>query len=146
MSIAFVVLLSINMFYVNKRENYSEKMKSMLLKHNTIKVCDVFSFKFEKAFIFDDPYISGDGFAKRYGLDISIQQVDSGVTESTQRIVFVDEDGLYVYEFKCNVEDITISELGMIIYPETKICLLSSDINNAMIVYFESSEYYNDQD
>lgn len=145
-AITLVVLISVNIFCINKGSNYAEKMKSMLLKHNTIKVSDVFSFEFEKAFIFDDPYISGDGFAEKYGFDISIHQVDAGVTEGIQRIVFVDKDDSYVYEFKCNIENIKISELGMIIYPETPISLLSHEINNTMIVHFESSEYYNNQD
>lgn len=142
--VAFLTFVILNVFCTNKKENYSEKLKNMLSEQKTIKVSDVFPFEFEKAYVFDDPYISGDGFSKKYSLDISIQQVDSGVTESIQRIVFVDENGSYVYEFNCDIEDIIISELGVVIYPETSICLLSSTENGDMIIRFDSLEYYDE--
>lgn len=115
--IAFVLLFSIVLVIIysttlKKEKNYSVKLISVLNEQQEAKVQDVFLFEFARAYVFDDPYISGEGFAKKYNLNISINKVQSGVSENIQRIVFVDELGDFVYEFKCNNSEIFFWKKG----------------------------------
>ena len=125
-----------------KDEDYSAKLSFVLNKQENITVQDIFSFKFERAYILNDCYISGEGFTKRYSLDISINEVKSGVSENIQRIVFVDELGAFVYEFKCDKSEVLLPEEGIIIYPETTIVRESSVQDKPLIISFQSLEHY----
>ena len=136
---AFVIVINISQ---TKETNYTEKLISVFDKHEKSAVKDIFSFEFERAYIFNDCYISGDGFATRYNLDISIPQVNSGTSENIQRIVFVDEQGKFVYEFKCDINDVVIEKKGIIIYPETIIERTSSAQNSQLTLNFNSTEHY----
>ena len=108
-----------------------------------VNIKNIFSFEFDRAYIFDDCYISGEGFAKRYHLDISIDQVKNGVSENVQRIVFVNQSGDFVYEFRCDIGEVILQEQGMIIYPDTKIEIKSNTKEKPVIICFQSLEYYN---
>lgn len=136
-----LLILSSILFFqcCKKTENYSEKIISAFHKQETINVQDIFSFDFHHAYVLDDPYISGEGFAKRHNLDISIEQVESGVSENIGRIVFVDGEGHYVYEFKYDTNKLAVLDEGCIIYPETVIEKVSSE--NLLTVNFHSSEF-----
>lgn len=137
-----IVLVMIYNITLNKEENYNAKLISVLSEQEDTTVQDVFSFKFERAYVFNDCYISGEGFAKRYNLDISINQVESGVSENIQRVVFVDEFGDFVYEFMCDNNEVILSEKGMVIYPETIIERMSHIQEKPLIVSFQSFERY----
>lgn len=137
-----IVLVMIYNITLNKEENYNAKLISVLSEQEDTTVQDVFSFKFERAYVFNDCYISGEGFAKRYNLDISINQVESGVSENIQRVVFVDEFGDFVYEFMCDNSEVILSEKGMVIYPETIIERMSHIQEKPLIVSFQSFERY----
>ncbi len=105
---------------------------------------DIFSFEFDRAYVFNftDGYIDGEGFAKKYNLDISITQVEAGQTDNVQRIVFVDEFGSFVYEFQCVTDDVSFIESGgVIIYPETIIERTAFE-EEQLTIRFESSERY----
>ena len=138
-SIVIVIIYSITL---KKEEDYSAKLISVLNEQEETTVQDVFSFKFERAYVFNDCYISGEGFAKKYNLDISINEVKSGVSENIQRIVFVDESGDFVYEFMCDNSEVILLEKGMIIYPETIIERKSSIQEKTLIISFQSLEHY----
>lgn len=138
-SIVLVIIYSITL---RKEEDYRAKLISVLNEQEETTVQDVFSFKFERAYVFNDCYISGEGFAKRYNLDISINEVKSGVSENVQRIVFVDELGAFVYEFKCDNSEVILLEKGMVIYPETIIERKSSIQEKTLIINFQSLEHY----
>ena len=138
-SIVIVIIYSITL---KKQEDYSAKLMSVLNEQEEATVKDVFLFKFERAYIFNDCYVSGEGFAKRYNLDISINEVKSGVSENVQRIVFVDELGAFVYEFQCDNSEVILLEKGMIIYPETIIERKSSIQEKTLIISFHSLERY----
>lgn len=125
-----------------KEKDYSSNLVSALKEHEAITVQDIFPFEFKRAYVFNDCYISGEGFSKRYSLDISIAQVKSGVSESIQRIVFVNEEGFFVHEFKCDSSEIVVSEKGIVIYPETVIERKSSTQEKPLVIYFNSSERY----
>lgn len=128
---------------LKRGKNYDDtKFISILNKQEVATVQDVFSFKFERAYVFNDCYISGEGFAKRYNLNISIEQVKSGTSENIQRIIFVDEFGAFVYEFKCDISEVILLEKGMVIYPETIIERKSSIQEKPLIISFQSSHYY----
>ena len=139
LSIVLVVIYSITL---KKEEDYSDKLISVLDEQEKTTVQDVFSFKFERAYVFTDCYISGEGFAKRYNLDISINEVQSGASENIQRIVFVDELGTFIYEFKCDNSEVILQEKGMVIYPETTIERKSSIQEKPLIISFQSLERY----
>lgn len=124
------------------RINYSDRLISALKGKEQIRVQDIFSFEFDRAYIFDDCYISGEGFAQRYDLDISIAQVKSGQSENIQRIVFVDKDGNFLYEFRCDSNKIVLLEKGLVIYPQTVIEKRTSSEKFPLTVYFKSSDHY----
>ena len=126
-----------------QQEDYNSKLISVLNEKETPMVQNIFSFEFDRAYIFDDCYISGEGFAKRYHLDISIDQVKNGVSENVQRIVFVNQSGDFVYEFRCDIGEVILQEQGMIIYPDTKIEIKSNTKEKPVIICFQSLEYYN---
>ena len=137
--IAGVIIYNI---VLKKEEDYSVKLISLLNEQKELTVRDVFSFEFERAYVFDDCYISGEGFAKKYNLNISIEEVKAGASENIQRIVFVDESGDFVYEFKCDSNEMIILEKGKIIYPETIIERESSIQEKPIIISFQSSDRY----
>lgn len=139
LSIVLVIIYSITLKH---KEDYSDKLVSVLDKNEKTTVQDVFSFKFERAYVFTDCYISGEGFAKRYNLDISISEVESGASENIQRIVFVDESGAFVYEFQCDNSEVIFQEKGMVIYPETTIERKTSIQDKPLIISFQSLECY----
>lgn len=138
------IIVLVMMYYItlNKNEDYATKLISVFDEQETTTVKDVFSFNFERAYIFNDCYISGEGFAKRYNLNISIEQVKSGVSENIQRIVFVDEFGAFVYEFKCDTSELMLPQKSMVIYPETVIEKMSSIQEKPLIINFQSLDYY----
>ena len=149
-TVVLVVLLLSSLVLIHivsqpKNADYCNKLISILHAQGKTTAQDVFSFEFERAFVFDDCYISGDGFAKRYNLDISIEPVESGVSENIQRIVFVNDEGSFVYEFKCDSNEMLVLEKGIIIYPETVIERVSPVQQEPLIIHFDSSEYYGGQ-
>jgi len=103
------------------RKEYMNKMITLLNEKSKIKVSDVFEFEFDRAYVFDDCYVSGEGFAEHFDLDISIEEVESGAQEYNHRIVFVDEQGEFVYEFLYESYILNPYEEGMIIYPDTEL-------------------------
>jgi hypothetical protein len=68
--------------------------------------------------------------------------VKSGEADYVQRIVFVDESGDFVYEFKCLTDEILLSEKGLIIYPETMMERASDVHEKPLNIKFKSSERY----
>lgn len=144
LALLFSIILLITIYNATskKQEDYTSKLISVLNKQGMSTVQDIFSFKFERAYVFNDCYISGEGFAKRYNLNISINEVESGVSENIQRIVFVDESGDFVYEFKCDSNEVVLQEKGILIYPETAIARESSAQEKILIINFQSSEHY----
>ena len=140
--LVLLVFVVINSTGLKKDENYSAMLVSVLKEQEAISVQDVFSFEFHRAYVFNDCYISGEGFVKKYNLNISINDVKSGVSENIQRIVFVNESGNFVYEFKCDNNEVSFPETGMIIYPETIIEKNSFTQEKPLIISFQSSEYY----
>ena len=123
---AFVMCIALMLCFAScggENEDYAEKLISASGEQEKITASDVFSFEFDKGYVFssDDCYADGDEFAKKYGLDISISQVGYGVSENVQRIVFVDESGAFVYEFNCLSDKVFFDEKGVIVYPETVI-------------------------
>ena len=142
----FFIIMGIVLFCISlqKEENYSDKLISFFSEQQTATVQDIFSFEFDRAYIFDDCYISGEGFAQRHNLDLSINEVQSGANENVQRIVFVDESGDFIYEFKCDSSEVILLEEGIIIYPETVIERTSSIQEGILSISFQSIEYYDD--
>ena len=70
--------------------------------------------------------------------------MQSGVNEDVQRIVFVDELGDFIYEFKCDNSEVIILEEGIVIYPETVIERTSSTQEEILSISFRSIEHYDD--
>lgn len=125
----------------NSKEDYTEKIISVLSEKDETTVQEIFSFEFARAYVFNDLYISGEGLANKYNLDISISKVEAGVSENIQRVVFVDEAGNFVYEYQCNARDVILPHKALIIYPETVIKKEATQ-EKAIVVNFESSEFY----
>jgi hypothetical protein len=88
-SIVWVAIYTIK----QKNEDYEAKIMSVMKEREVVTIQDIFSFGFERAYIFnsEDCYLDGKSFTRKYNLDISINQVKSGEADYVQRIVFVDE-------------------------------------------------------
>jgi hypothetical protein len=138
--VAFVIGLIA--FNVKRSSDYNFRLVSAMNDEEMVTLKNVFSFDFHKAYVIDDPYISGTEFAAKYGLNISIDQVKAGADENVQRIVFVDSLGSFVYEFKCNKSEIIIAENGIVIYPETVIERTSQKGVTPLEITFKSMEKY----
>ena len=124
-------------------EDYTAKLISVMNEQEETTVKDIFSFEFDRAYIFHqaDCYFDGETFAKTYSLDISIDQVDEGLADYCQRIVFVNKSGDFVHLFECNMDEVYIKNKGVVIYPETVIKRKSSQ-EKPLEITFETSEQY----
>ena len=127
---------------VKRKENYSVKLFASFEKDDEVLVRDVFGFSFDRAYVFDDCYLSGEGFTQRYQLPLSIDQVQSGASENIQRIIFVDESGSFVYEFQCGKSEVLIAEKGLVIYPDTEMKRISEPSKTPLTILFQSEEHY----
>ena len=65
-----IVLFRICSTILKKEENYSAKLISIFNEQEKATVQDIFPFEFERAYVFNDCYLSGEGFAISYNLDI----------------------------------------------------------------------------
>ena len=127
-------------------EDYTAKLISVMNEQEATTVKDIFSFEFDRAYIFHqaDCYFDGETFAKTYNLDISIDQVDEGIADYRQRIVFVNKSGDFVHLFECNADEVYINNKGVVIYPET---VIKRKLSQAKLleITFETSEQYSPQ-
>ena len=130
------VLLGVN------TTNYSKRLIDAFADDYEIQVSDVFRFDFDCAYVFNDCYISGDGFSTRYGLDLSISAVETGISENIHRIVFVDRDGKLVYEYQYDTNQINFNNEGVIIYPSTRLTKAPPLYPGTLTLHFESTDYY----
>jgi len=137
-----IILMIVVLVISNRKEDYVSDLISIFNKKQKITVGEVFSFDFEKAYVIDDCYITGEGFSERYNLELSIDQVKPGTSENIQRIVFVDEQGDFVYEFKCDFNQIVWDKQPVIIYPETIIERKSFDEKMPLKINFRNVGYY----
>ena len=124
-------------------EDYTAKLISVMNEQEETTVKDIFSFEFDRAYIFHqaDCYFDGETFTKTYNLDISIDKVENGMADYRQRIVFVNKSGDFVNLFECNIDEVYIENKGVVIYPETVIKRESSEAN-PLKINFETSEQY----
>lgn len=98
---------------------YQEKIILNLNDNSELKVSNIFDFDFDRAYVFKDSYISGEGFAEYYNIDISIDEVEATGHEYMRRIVFVDKNGDFVYNFTFRSYELNVKNEGVIIYPNT---------------------------
>ncbi|MBQ7821277.1 MAG: hypothetical protein IJ391_03240 [Clostridia bacterium] len=112
------VIFAVIVFKDNGDEHYTKKIKS-LKPGESITVSEIFDFEFDRAYVFDEPYIPGEHLAEIYNLDISIDEgkVDS-VTDNCGRIVFVDKNGEYIYHYVYFKNDILLQE-RVVLFPST---------------------------
>ena len=142
----FAILLCAILLFglVACKEDYRTKLISVMSKQETATVQDIFSFEFDRAYIFnwDDCYMDGETFVQRYNLDIAITQVEDGQADYIQRIVFVDKSGSFVYEFQCIMNEVSFIESGgLIIYPDTVIRRTAYE-EGILDIRFESPDRY----
>lgn len=141
-NILFVVCFLVSCsFSDGNSEEYCDMIISKLQVQDSIRVDEVFEFEFDRAYVFNDCYISGKGFADRYDLNIDISEVEPGVSENIRRIVFVDANGKFVFEFKYTTENLLFEE-GVVIYPETTIRRVGDESGNPISLAFEYAEHY----
>ena len=143
-----LILCGIMLFFClvacnQNNEDYKSKIISVMSEQEEITVKDIFSFEFDRAYIFhqEDCYFDGETFTKTYNLDISINKVKNGIAVYRQRIVFVNKSGDFVHLFECNTDEVYIENKGVVIYPETVIKRESSEAK-PLEINFETSEQY----
>ena len=125
---------------------YEDSLVEALKESDTITVEEVFDFEFSRAFLIEDTYLSGDSFAKKYGLDISVEEMMENNHENCRRIVFVDDTGEFVYEFRFLYgEPLSTEIVGLTIYPETiikRVDSFSEQENSIGIEFLVEQEDY----
>lgn len=143
LTLIFAPLFTTSCRRIPLKKDYNAELISVIKNHEETTVQDVFSFDFDRAYVFylEDCYFSGEAFARAYNLDITIPEVDSAASEQIQRIVFVDISGNFVYEFQCYIGDVVFEKTGIVIYPETVIKRKSSAQERTLTIDFQSSEF-----
>lgn len=141
--ILLIILISLIILKVNKPINYENKIIKIFETKEKVKFKDIFEFEFDRAYFFalKDCYLNGEQFAKTYNLDISINEVKEGEADYINRIIFVDKNGNFIYEFKFTMDKLNMHEKGIIIYPETTIEKDYSDIIDGLYLKINSTEY-----
>lgn len=124
--------------------DYTQKMIIMLGEKSEFKASELFEFEFDRAYVSlpEECYLSGEGFAKKYDLNISISKVKSGSDELDRRIIFVDEKGDLVYCFNFESYDLEASEYGMIMYPDTIIKTYDEAPDGEIMFEICSDDYF----
>ena len=142
--IAILILSSAVMHLKARANDYVDILTDAFDDNQDIQVSEIFDFDFDRAYVFNDCYISGDGFASAYGLDLSISEVRPGTSENIHRIVFVDRNGNLVYEFQYDINQVNFLNEGTIIYPNTRMIKCEPRIAEAITLFFASTEFYSD--
>lgn len=141
-----ILIGSISVVFINRKTrneiNYSAVLIEKLNLQQQIVVKDIFDFEFDRAYVFKDCYLSGEGFSKAYNLNISINQVPAGSQEYIGRIVFVDDLGNFIFEYQYDKNELIAITEGVIIYPNTTIKKCDCAKNGAYAFDFISSDYY----
>ena len=130
------------LFIDSESTRYTDKIINAFEIADEISVGEVFDFRFSKAYVFSDGYMSGDAFAKEYDLDISITEVKERDTDTCGRIVFVDENGDFVFLFTYNRNVVSFEKFGQIIYPHTKISKCNNSQGDCLKLSLNSDDYY----
>lgn len=145
MSLVVILLaIAVSIFSKHELSDYSQDLIAAFDNAREIEVSEVFDFKFDRAYVLHDCYISGDGFTSAYGLDLSISEVKPGTSENIHRIVFVDKDGNYIYDFQYDTNQVNFDNKGVVIYPSTRMIQCTPLIAGAITLHFASTEYYTD--
>ena len=122
---------------------YKDKILQALDSNASVDADEIFDFEFSRGFVFSDDYMSGKSFENEYDLNVSISEVGEADTDSCGRIVFVDDNGNFVFTFTYNKEAICFEKRGLIIYPDTKISKVENkDGRDSVMLNFDSTEYY----
>lgn len=120
-SIILVICFLLILHSCGSQKDYKKILCDKLNVEREFSVSEVFDFPFDCAYVMDDPYTTGEYFAAEYGLDISISEVTDGWSFDTQRIVFVDSDGDFIYQFTFSMSEVGFCNDTIAIYPETLI-------------------------
>ena len=143
--VVMVLLLSVSLITgcnrIPNNSHFRDKFVSVFNENEEATAKDIFSFEFDRAFVFKECYLSGEGLMVTYDLDSSIEEVKSGVTERLLRIIFVDKNGDLVYEFRYDIYEMCIEEMDIVIRPETKVYRVSAAGEEPLKIKFDSTEY-----
>lgn len=139
------LIVMVNDDTLERKEKYTQNFLSIADGKST-EVSNIFDFEFDRAFVFHDCYLTGDGFSSLYDDSVSIEEVGDGSSEQFMRIVFVDENGEFVYEFGYDTTEIDFYELGLVIYPDTKVERCEPLDDWGVSFKFDSDEYYVGED
>lgn len=137
-----VLIVALAACSIKTSDRFTDLLVTKLHTEDKIQLSSIFDFSFDRAYVFSDCYLSGEGLNKRYDLGLSINEVESGVSENIQRIVFVDEFGEYVFLYECPKDKINFKSLGQVLYPETIISRNEIDISGRIVISFNSDDYY----
>jgi len=119
--VMFIMSLDPDFYNGSKANRYKNNMIKALEKTGEIELGEIFTFDFDRAYVMSEPYFGGKSLSNAVGVNITDKQVRPGSDESRGRIVFVDEKGDLVYEFRYDNFKFGIKEKSLIIYPDTKI-------------------------
>lgn len=117
---------------------YENKIISILTQQDQVALNEVFDFHFHKAYAIEETYLAGNEFAEKYGLDISVEEMLPNDSDNIRRIVFVDEKGEFVYEFRYNSGRRLRADIeGKILHPNTIIRKTDSLIEDENVIGIE---------
>lgn len=109
--------------YLTNQE-YRKKMTDMLENSQNVKLSDVFSFDFDKAYVahIDSVYASDYYFLERLGMKSKIDLPPSSTNGVGNRILFFKDDAI-IYDFRYEFMAIYPTETDVWIFPDTTVTL-----------------------
>ncbi len=103
-----------------KAKKYEKRIVKALEKADEIELQEVFTFSFDRAYVVYEPYFDGERLSKQANIHVTNDQMTALGNELIRRVIFVDEDGYFLYEFRYNTLEFDIKDKGIIVYPESK--------------------------
>lgn len=119
--------------YRNKRyldsNDYYEKMLLLSETSSELEMKEVFSFEFDKAYVANEPYGDEKYFLKKLDVDTAIN-IPTLETGAHSRILFI-KDNRIIYDFVYEMGKISISEVGIWVYPSSIMRLKHQKFNES---------------
>lgn len=98
-----------------KADRYTQVIQNSLQKGESISLGEVFTFDFATAYVVEDSYISGIQMNEKHGFQLDINSIKSVETDAIRRIVFFDDQGKLVYEYRYMVDKLFALQEGFMI-------------------------------
>lgn len=125
----------------NMPDKYVIRINELFEETDSVTLQEVFNdVDFSYAYIFTDPNINGETLARRYSLDINLDNVKGLHNDSLNRIVFLDENREVVLAWEYSVHNLIVLIGEYFVYPDTVIVKETMDVNPLAIRFLDVKE------